>query len=200
METCISCQQNSSCITFHALEVQTLPVRGFTGENRVQALGSFHDFSVCRDCAAKRLEKDLAPFSACRSRSLKFGAVLLAGLGLAMADFTILNTDRVFLMLSLAAIACGLIGAVQSYREAAARAKELSAMKKEKALSHVAWEIAAEKAPKKYKDSDLTYIPVTSATLAMKNGDLMIAYHLLPAIAVEACKRIHQERSAAVKG
>ncbi len=48
-------------------------------------------------------------------------------------------------------------------------------------------------APKKYKNNDVTYIPITSRTLSMKNGDLMVMYKLLPEIAVKAYDLIHSE-------
>ena len=48
-------------------------------------------------------------------------------------------------------------------------------------------------APKKENDNDLTYIPICEKTLARKNGDLMILYHLLPEIAVEAWNRLHPQ-------
>ena len=47
-------------------------------------------------------------------------------------------------------------------------------------------------APKKNDINDITYIPVNEETLARKNGDLMILYELLPEIAIEAHKRIHE--------
>ena len=43
------------------------------------------------------------------------------------------------------------------------------------------------------KKCSLTYIPISEKTLRRKNGDLMILYHLLPEIAVEAWNRIHPE-------
>ena len=48
-------------------------------------------------------------------------------------------------------------------------------------------------APKKENENALSYIPIDEKTRARKNGDLMILYHLLPEIAVEAWKRLHPE-------
>ena len=48
--------------------------------------------------------------------------------------------------------------------------------------------------PKKDGDNDLTYIPITEKTLAMKNGDLMIMYDLLPEIAKEAWNILHDRK------
>ena len=39
----------------------------------------------------------------------------------------------------------------------------------------------------------LKIVPVTEKTLTMKIGDLMIEYHLLPAIAVQAWERLHEK-------
>ena len=50
-------------------------------------------------------------------------------------------------------------------------------------------------APKKENENDLSYIPVNEKTLARKNGDLMILYHLLPEIAVEAWNKLHKEEN-----
>ena len=50
-------------------------------------------------------------------------------------------------------------------------------------------------APKKEDINDLTYIPVNEKSRSRKNGDLMILYHLLPEIAVEAWKRLHPENN-----
>ena len=54
MEKCIACGKDAK-ITFRALEVQTLHVRDLDREKRVQALGDFHDFAVCRECAKTKL-------------------------------------------------------------------------------------------------------------------------------------------------
>ena len=59
------------------------------------------------------------------------------------------------------------------------------------ALENAAWEAAVRCAPHKCGDHDLTYIPDTADTMAMKNGDLMLSYELLPEIAVQAWNILH---------
>ena len=59
------------------------------------------------------------------------------------------------------------------------------------ALENAAWEAAVRCVPHKCGDHDLTYIPDTVDTLAMKNGDLMLCYELLPEIAVQAWNILH---------
>lgn len=75
-------------------------------------------------------------------------------------------------------------------KPAAARSVSLSF--EEKALEKAAWEVAVHCADYKRGDHDLTYIPITQDTLKMKNGDLMVAYGLLPEIAVQAWNVMHQ--------
>ena len=58
-----------------------------------------------------------------------------------------------------------------------------------------AWECLQEGAPKKQDVNDITYIPVDEKTLALKNGDLMVLYELLPEIALEAHRRIHGQNT-----
>ncbi|MBR2259077.1 MAG: hypothetical protein IJ899_17465 [Blautia sp.] len=193
MSSCIVCNQAAGrkLLTFRALEVQTLPIRDIGGERKVQALGSFHEFCVCENCAKARKERNLDVGKTIRKKMMCFGAVSVAGILLIVADILLLRRDRVFFMLGLFAVLCGILGCVQSYREAKQKRDSLNRMKEEEAVLDSAWELVVEHAPKKDGDQDLTYIPVTKKTLSYKNGDIMIAYNLLPEIAVEAHKRIH---------
>ena len=194
-QICIGCgrELEGQDYSFHVLEVRTLPVRDLDREKKVQGLGGFRDFGVCRECAGKQLEKETGPLSSAGRRTAGFGAVLLAGAALLAADLLWLQTDRVFLMLSLAAILCGIIGVVTSLQEGGRRKAALLSMDNRSALSDCAFAVLTERAPRKDKDTDLTYIPVDAQTMKRKNGDLMILYHLLPEIAVKAYEMIHQE-------
>ena len=196
MSTCLSCGKNSS-ITFHALSVRTLHVRDLGGPKKVQALGQFQDFHVCDDCAARHFILETQPFTAARKSILNFSFVGAAGiLFLSFVMFFYKGNNRlVFATLSLSAILCGILGVIQKTRDARERANELKKMDPKRARLSSAWNLVCRLAPKKAGDEDLTYIPVTEWTLRMKNGDLMIEYHLLPEIAVEAWKQIHQEHS-----
>lgn len=187
MEKCIACGRDAK-ITFKALEVQTLHVRDLDREKRVQALGEFHDFAVCRECAQTKLDRELGVFREILGSLVRFGLVLVAGIILLVI---FLWKDRVFTMLGLAAIACGLIGIISKIAEGRTRSAHLKAMKGDKALETAAWDVVKLHAPKKYQDSDLTYIPVTPDVRRMKNGDIMIEYKLLPEIAVKAYEMIH---------
>ena len=61
------------------------------------------------------------------------------------------------------------------------------------AEEEAAWEAFSNALPKKDEDNDLTYIPINKKTLAMKNGDLMIMYNLLPEIAKKAWSEIRRK-------
>ena len=73
------------------------------------------------------------------------------------------------------------------------KAASLRALPEQEALTEAAWDVYLAEAPKKENENDLSYIPVNEKNRARKNGDLMILYHLLPEIAVEAWKRLHKE-------
>lgn len=70
--------------------------------------------------------------------------------------------------------------------------RDLKGEKRVQALEKAAWEVAVRCAPHKRGDHDLTYLPITPETMAMKNGDLMIAYQLVPQIAVQAWNTLHE--------
>ena len=141
-----------------ALEVRTLHVRGLSGESRVQALGDEMSSAVCDCCAREQLALALDPVRAAKKQLVSFGAVFAAGLLIVAAAFLFLKGKKLFVLLGLAALACGVLGI----------------------------EDALHKARK--KRNDIRNMP---ETLRRKNGDLMILYHLLPEIAVQAWNRLH---------
>jgi len=188
-DTCIICESKESEYTFDYLEVQTLHIRDLAGEKRVQALGEMGTGSVCKSCAAKRLGqienqtfpvKKLAPFI----------AIFLIGVFLCAFS---LGRDRVFIVVGLGAVACGIMGCYSRLKVAKVKRVEYSALSNEDALEAAAWDVLNEALPNKDGDNDLTYIPITEKTLELKNGDLMIVYDLLPAIAKKAWDIIHGE-------
>ncbi len=189
MERCVHCG-NAGELSIRALEVRTLHIRDLNGERRVQALGDWKSAAVCRSCAENRRKLEENVLRSARPRLRRFGLVLAAGVILEVLCFPLLGGERVYALLGLAAVVCGLLGMFSAVREARERKRELSRLSPEEADEEAAWTLFVQHSPKKEGDNDLTYIPVNARTLALKNGDLMILYHLLPAIANEAYARL----------
>lgn len=186
---CIHCGKETADYPFHVLTVHTLHVRDVSKEKRVQALGEFEDYCLCRGCAQEKLRAIRDPKALGRAL-LPWGIVFLCGAGLTLAFW---QGEGVLRLLGLAMLAASLLcalGALQTHRKVE---EEYLLLSPEEAEAHAAWACFLDSAPKKSDINDLTYIPVNEETLARKNGDLMILYDLLPEIAVEAHKRIHGE-------
>ena len=192
MGKCIACDQTGDR-TIKALKVRTLHVRDLQGERRVQALGGFVNASVCNDCTAKKLALETDPIAMARPQLLIFGTILLIGAVLEIVTFTLLSGQRVFAVLGIAAILCGVLGIIGNMRDSKEKSKEMSRLSPEDALEEAAWDVFLQHAPRKEGEEHITYIPCNQRTLARKNGDLMILYHLLPEIAKQAYQRIHSE-------
>lgn len=186
---------NSDCIQcggaaqhlFQALEIHTLHVRDLKGEKRVQALGERVCFHVCGDCARQQLQKNLAGVRG--KELLPFAAILLVGI---VCSAVFWSSEPVFRLFGIAAMLCGVLGIGSTLKEGAKRRETYRALSGEQAMEKAAWEVAVRCAPHKRGDHDLTYLPITPETMAMKNGDLMIAYQLVPQIAVQAWNTIHE--------
>ncbi len=195
---CIGCgagESTAGLFPFHVLQVRTLAVRDLDRHKKVQSLGDFMDYAVCESCAAKRLAKDMAPRKAAARKLTGFGLVLAAGIAILAADLTVGKGQRVFLMLGIFAVLCGIVGIISSWTEAAKHSEALRKMGEKEALREAAWEELKAHAPAKDKEIDLTYIPVDQTTMKRKNGDLMVLYDLLPEIAIQAYDKIHREYS-----
>ena len=191
-DRCIRCG-NPAEYPVRALEVRTLHVRGATGERRVQALGDEKQSAVCSRCAQEQLDLSLDPAHAVKKQMIPFAAVGIAGLVIEAIAFLFIRESRqVFILLGLAAMICCGLGIFDTLRKAKEKAASLRALPDAEALEEAAWDVYAAEAPKKENENDLTYIPINGKTLRRKNGDLMILYHLLPEIAVEAWKKLHQ--------
>ena len=102
-------------------------------------------------------------------------------------------------MLGAGAILCAIAVIYTNLQKAVQLKKELSSVEKNEALEKAAWLCVLEGVPKKYKDNDLSYIPINEKTLALKNGDLMVLYKLLPQIAIQAYNLMHGEDTGTVK-
>ena len=191
-KNCIRCG-SPAAYPVRALEVRTLHVRSLGGERRVQALGDGKESAVCERCARDDLELALHPLRAARKQMLCFGAVFAAGLLLGSAAFLFLKGEKVFVLLGVAALICGALGAAEALKNAKEKERSLRALPENEALEEAAWDVFVAEAPKKEGENDLTYIPVNAKTLKRKNGDLMILYHLLPEIAVQAWNRLHPQ-------
>ncbi len=185
---CIKCGKEHNDYHFRVLQVQTFHVRDFGKNSKIQALGDFEEYSVCAGCAEEKYGATVNVEAAVKKLCLIWGAVIALGLVLTLAFW---NGEGVLRLAGLGTLIGGglvLLGQLQT----ATRAKrELLSLSREEGLYNCAWQCLVEEAPKKNDVNDITYIPVDEKTLARKNGDLMILYDLVPAIAVEAHKRIH---------
>ena len=194
-DRCIRCGSPAE-YPIRALEVRTLHVRRIGEEQRVQALGDEIRNAVCEHCAREQLALSLDPLRAAGKQIVHFGIVLAAGILIEAAAFLFVrNSRQVFILLGIAAFICGGLGIFDALKKAKDKASALRTLPEEKALEEAAWDVFIAETPKKEGINDLTYIPENETTLRRKNGDLMILYHLLPDIAVEAWKRLHRENS-----
>lgn len=191
---CIGCEQEG-VYPFRVLEVETLPVRGFKGEKKVQALREFHEYSVCGNCAKAYLHSATQPNKKKLRAMLLYGGIFALGVILLLFFW---RSNGALRLLGLGSCFLGIVGMVYSQRTLKQKQASFLTLSQEDSMQRAAWERLLELAPKKRGDSDLTYIPVNSETLARKNGDLMILYRLLPEIAVEAYKRLHEGTSPEV--
>ena len=194
-DKCIRCA-GQAAYPIRALEVRTLHVRSVGGERRVQALGDEKERAVCANCAKSQLTLSLNPVKAAKPQLFSFGAVFAAGLAVIAATILFVRESRqVFILLGIAALICGILGIVDALQKAKEKSASLRALPEAEALEEAAWDVFIAEAPKKEDINDLTYIPVNEKSRSRKNGDLMILYHLLPEIAVEAWKRLHPENN-----
>ena len=189
METCLKCGGKAE-YRFRVLEVRTLLVRDLTGEKRVQALGKFQTFAICETCAVSQVAKAIDVPHAILEKGRWFLVVLVAGIILTAVLWGGAPELR---LLGPAAVLCGVLGVGSAVLQSLTMRREYLALPPEQQKERAAWDMLLQTAPKKEGDNDLTYIPVTEKVLAMKNGDLMIEYNLLPAIAVQAWERLHEK-------
>ena len=171
---------------FHALEVHTLHIRDFGGERLVQSLGNFKDFEVSAACAESEARAVLFPVKRIFIKSLPFMILLLIGLGLSLTISLNDNLITAIRAIGPLAIFCGVSGIISVTKKILEQKKFLSSIPFEQALEISAWQYALMKAPKKFNDNDLTYIPINDATLKLTAKELAEKYNLLPAISEKA--------------
>lgn len=185
---CIKCGREHNDYHFRVLQVQTLHVRDFGKNSKIQALGDFEEYDVCAACAEEKYAAALDAAAAIRKTLILWGIVMAVGLALTVAFW---NGEGVLRLAGLGLLVGGGLCLLGGLQTATARKREFSALSKEDGLYRGAWECLIDGAPKKHDINDITYIPVDETTLARKNGDLMILYDLVPEIAIQAHKRIH---------
>ena len=185
---CIKCSREHNDYHFRVLQVQTLHVRDFGKNSRIQALGDFEEYDVCATCAEEKLAATLDVGATVKKLVIGWGVVMAVGLVLAAAFW---HGEGVLRLAGLGLLVGGGLCLIGGLQTATARKREFSALSREDALYRSAWECMIDGAPNKNDVNDITYIPVDEKTLARKNGDLMILYDLVPEIAVQAHKRIH---------
>lgn len=186
---CIKCGRETSDYPFRVLQVQTLHVRDLNKEKRVQALGGFEDYQVCRSCAEEKRAATLNTRGRVCRLWLICGAMVAVGLTLTVAFWK----EGAIRLFGMGMAGCGILCLVSMTGSVRSKELALRGMTEEEGLYACAWECLVDGAPKKQDINDLTYIPVDEKTLRRKNGDLMILYELLPEIAIQAYKRLHGE-------
>ncbi|ETP73413.1 hypothetical protein UYO_0637 [Lachnospiraceae bacterium JC7] len=185
---CSNCQKEAD-YRYRVLEIQTLHVRSLKGDNRVQALGKFQDYGICRSCAERKL-KDTLDFSGERKKHCIFSIVIIV-LGclilLNMESEGLIGFTGLFFILGGVLIEYGTVSEWFRTR------KELMALSSEERLKRAAWLELLATAPKKSIDSDISYIPVDKETVNMKKGDFMVMYDLIPEIVEKAWSVINAD-------
>jgi len=184
---CLSCGQDAN-YKFKVLEIRTLHVRDLPGDKRIQGLGEFKDYAICTNCAHRYLNAVVADHRKEWRQYLIFGGILLSGVVVSCLFWS----EGPFRLVGLAAIVCGILGLISKLQEVNTQRQAYRSLSLDRQLEKAAYEYMLTIAPHKQNLDDLTYIPVNEETLQLKNGDLMILYKLLPAIAVEAYNRLHQ--------
>lgn len=185
---CNNCQKEAD-FRYRVLEVQTLHVRSLKGDNRVQALGKFRDYGICRSCAEGKL-KDVLEFSS-EKKKYCFLSIIIIITGclilLRLGSEGITGFTGLFLILGGILIEYGTVSEWLNNR------KEMLSLSAEERLKRAAWLELIATVPKKSIDSDISYIPVDSKTLNMKKGDFMVMYDLIPEIVEKAWSVINAD-------
>ncbi|MGL6200554.1 MAG: hypothetical protein ACRC3H_16610 [Lachnospiraceae bacterium] len=182
MSLCICCKHESN----HEetlLEVQTLHIRDYSGEQRIQALGSVVRSSVCDSCVEAKRTAILSP-----GRSLFLHVAVYLALTLAGGILFTILTDLPLKVPCAGAVLLGLLGSVLTIRTTMEQKKHLEDLTTEQARNEVRLQILKDCLPRKVGENNMTYIAL-SALREAESGALIAKYDLLPPIAKEAIKR-----------
>lgn len=182
MSFCICCKQETSTEEV-LLEVRTLHIRDFTGERKIQALGSFVYGSVCDPCARAGCTALLSPGRSILAQAAGFFALTLTGgiLFYVLSEFPLRVPAACAMLL-------GFLGAIHKAQTMLARKKYIGALPPEQALAEVRLRILKDRLPHKEAENNLTYISLP-VLLSADPGTLTAQYGLLPPIAQEAVDR-----------
>ena len=77
---CVKCGQEHAQYHFRVLQVQTLHVRDFGKNSRIQALGDFEEYSVCAACAEEKYDRYVHLSPTAQINTPIYGMVMLIGL------------------------------------------------------------------------------------------------------------------------
>lgn len=183
---CLKCERVSpDALNFEVLEVHTLHIRDFDGERVIQALGEFQDYDICTACASEEVQALLLPAKRMLTRCLPFAVLSVMGIALSML-LTFRDIMPALRAIGPMAVAVGIIGIAGKVREILSEREAVSRMSRDDAVRHCAWQLVLRKAPKKFGDNDITYIPVSDETKRMSARELAENYELIPAIANQA--------------
>ena len=187
---CVKCGAEQAEHEFKVLQVQTLHVRDLNKEKRVQALGEFEEYGVCESCIKDKYDSIVDNRAQIRKTWLIYGSLMAVG---ALLTYFYWSGDIMFRLIGWGLLIGSVLCLLGGLKSANAKKRALLMLSDEEAVEQCAWEAMIDGAPKKNDINDITYIPVNEKTKARKNGDLMILYDLLPEIAIEAHKRIHEQ-------
>ena len=187
---CSNCQKEAD-FRYRVLEVQTLNVRSLKDHNRVQALGKFQDYGICRSCAERKLRETLEFSGEKRKHCIFSIIIIILGLLIIMnkGSEDIVGFTGIFFILGGILIEYGTVSEWLKLR------KELNALTPENRIERAAWLELLDTAPKKSIDSDISYIPVREETVKMKKGDFMVMYDLIPEIVEKAWSLVNADYS-----
>ncbi|MCR4818169.1 MAG: hypothetical protein K5841_04330, partial [Fretibacterium sp.] len=169
-----------------------LHVRDFGGERLIQALGELGKCEISAACARTELGAALFPVRRLLKKCLPFLAVFLVGAALCLT-LTLRDVMFAFRALGPIALFCGAAGIFSETKKILRERAFIKGMDSQRALEHSAWRCFLRDAPKKYRENDITYIPINGETLKLDTEGLALEYCLLPAISRQAFEAIHHK-------
>ncbi|MCR5347359.1 MAG: hypothetical protein K6E38_06225 [Fretibacterium sp.] len=125
-------------------------------------------------------------------KCLPFLVVFLVGIILCL---TLTLREEIFALRALGPIALfsGAAGIISETKKILDERAFMKTLAPQRALEHSAWLCFLRDAPKKYRENDITYIPVNGETLKLDTEGLALEYSLLPAISGQAFEALHHK-------